>query len=249
MAGGNLVQSLLRATDIINAVSEAKQGISLQEISSQLSLNNTTVYNLIRTLSHRNWLRKDQAGRYFIGNGLLDIAASSSNSHILERAGEVLLELSKKYPEATITLSEFAAGEIICRRRLSPDKPGIIQQPDNQKFMPYTSVTGLIFQAFLPEDLFDMAEARYPFYEFGIGAWGSEEKLQQHLKTVKKKGYADNPKFANNKGFLLAVPIKSSSDETNYVIGISIKTGKILKKETNQIIKDLQRAAAKISPP
>lgn len=247
MAGGDLVQSLLRATDIINAVSEAKQGISLQELSSQLNLNNTTAYNLIRTLKHRNWLRKDKTGRYFIGNGLLSIASSSSNNHILERSGEVLLDLAKKYPEATITLSEFVAGEIFCRRRVSPDKPGIIQQPDNQKFMPYTSVTGLIFQAFLPTDLFDIAEDKYPFYEFGIGAWGSEEKLKQHLKTVKEKGYAENPQFNNNRGFLLAVPLKSSNDAPSYVVGIAIKTNKLPKKETNQIRKDLQKAADEIS--
>lgn len=246
MAGGNLVQSLLRAADIVNLVVEAKQGISLQELSSQLGLNNTTVYNLIRTLAHRNWLRKDSSGRYFIGNALIDIAVSSSNNHILERSAGIMLDLAKKYPEAIITLSEFAAGEIWCRRRVSPDKPGIVQQPDNQKFMPYTSVTGLIFQAFLPEDLFDMAEEKYPFYEFGIGAWGSEEKLAEQLKIIKTRGYAETPNFHTNRGFLLAVPIKNKRDDINYVIGLSIKTDKVPKKETRKIIKDLQEAASSI---
>jgi DNA-binding IclR family transcriptional regulator len=241
MAGGNLVQSLLRGIDIVNSVLEAKNGITLQALSVQLNLNNTTVYNLIRTLVHRNWLRKDVSGHYFIGNSIIDMAVSSSNRNNVEQYSSMLLELSQQYSEATITISECSAGEIWCRRRISPDRPGILQEPENQKFMPYTSASGLLFQAMLSSDIFEIIEERYPFYEFGIGAWGSKEKLWSYLKKAKSQRFASAPHFSTGKGVLLAVPLKSSSGDIAYTVGFNIKGKTISEKEIKRIADKIKR--------
>ena len=52
MPGTELVQSVERALDILELVSDAENGLRLNEIASRINLKNSTVHNLIRTLAH-----------------------------------------------------------------------------------------------------------------------------------------------------------------------------------------------------
>lgn len=246
MAGSNLVQSLLRGTEIVDAVANSEEGLTLNQISQQVGLKTTTVYNLLRTFCATGWLERDAEGRYFIGPGLLSAVRAGNGGAVLSQTVPVMLELAEKFPLGTMTFSEFTGEGIWCRLRMSPDKPGIVQRRLLQQFKPYTSATGLMFQAFMAPDEFAPISDLYPFPDYGLGYWNSQSDLEDFLAVSRNKGYVVTD-FSTRCTLAMALPVSGGADENEvkYALGMSIPNDESMKIE--YILENMRTAINKIS--
>jgi DNA-binding IclR family transcriptional regulator len=225
MAGSNLVQSVLRGTEIVEIIAHAEDGLTLNEVSAQVGLKTTTVYNIIRTLCAAGWLERDPDGKYFVGPGLVSVVRNGNNSAVLAQAVPLMLELREYFPNGTLTFSEFTDGGIWCRLRLSPDRPGMIQRRVLQSLLPYTSATGILFQAFLGHEEFLPLTERYPFHDYGLNVWNSIKAFEEHLAKVRETGYAILP-VSHLLSLAMALPVQgkeAEGHELRYALGISFR--------------------------
>ena len=144
------------------------------------------------------------------------------------------MELHEQLPNGVLTFSEFNNDSIWARLRISPDRPGVIQRRMLQRFMPYTSATGLLFQAFMCEEEFSSIAELYPFSEYGLKVWDSEGQLEKHLAEIRKNGYATSP-TCRSISFAIALPVQGECPEhheLHYALGGSFNsTAKIDKTE------------------
>ncbi|MDD5599667.1 MAG: IclR family transcriptional regulator C-terminal domain-containing protein [Victivallaceae bacterium] len=240
MAGSNLVQSVLRGTEIVEIIAQAEGGLTLNEVSVQVGLKTTTAYNIIRTLCAAAWLERDPDGKYFIGSGLVAVVRSGNSSAVLAQAVPLMLELKEYFPDGTFTFSEFTDDGIWCRLRLSPERPGMIQRRMLQRFRPYVSATGILFQAFLAPDEFSPVTELYPFYDYGHREWNNPEEFEKHLEEVRTNGYAVSPLHSST-SIALAFPVMGKEDqELHYALGISFGIGAYAEK--SEIVKKMQEA-------
>lgn len=247
MAGSDLVQSVLRGTEIVEAVARSEEGLTLNEISLQAKLKATTVYNILRTFCATGWLDKDSDGKYFIGSGLLSAVRAGNGSAVLAQAIPVLLELNEQFREATLTFSEFAADGIWCRLRMSPERQGMIQRRVLQRFPPYTSATGIVCQAFLSEEEFAPIVNIYPFHDYNLKLWNNEKELEDHLIEVREKGYADRP-GVQTQNTAIAFPVQGDDPEHHelrYVLGISFN--KNVKVDKPEVLKKMREAVQSLA--
>lgn len=248
MAGSNLVQSVLRGTEIVEVVARSEEGLTLNEISLQVKLKATTVYNILRTFCVSGWLEKDSDGKYFIGSGLLSAVRAGNGSAVLAQAIPVMLELNEQFPNGTLTFSEFAADGIWCRLRMSPDRQGMIQRRVLQHFPPYTSATGIVFQAFMSEEEFSPVAELYPFHDYNLQQWDNEKDFEDHLAEVRAAGYALRP-GAITKNLAIAFPVQGEEPEHHelrYVLGISFnKQDEVNKPEVLVRMREAVKSLAK----
>ncbi len=214
MANSDLIQSVLKALDILHAVSSTESGIRLNDLAEIFGMNKTTMHNLLRTLLARDYLTKDSANRYRIGAAVSELLNNQHRNDNLRHAGEAMRKLYKKYPESIITYSELCGSEIFCRLRMSPDQPNLLQRPVSMMFQPYNQATGLCFQAFYDE-YHAAVQEKYPFDEFASHKWKSFLQFKQQLDVIRKTGYylKDEP----NQPILLTVPVAES-----FVLGIKM---------------------------
>jgi len=238
MPGTELVQSVERALDILEIVTDAENGLRLNEIASKINLKNTTVHNLIRTLAAKGFLEKDENNVYTAGERFLSVAERSANRKFQARLESVITELATELGNATVIISEMSGYDVKVKLRMSPEQSGIIQRPEHFSMCPYSSVSGLLFLAF--SDNRDAIMKNYPFVEYGNHIWKTEEKLFKHLEEIKGKGFSSEWNTAKE-GFRIAVPFK------NYGIGIDIKAGKVSKERQTEILKILGKTIAKIN--
>ncbi len=98
MAQSNLVQSLLKAIDILRLVAESEDGMRLNEIADAFSMKKTTAHNLIRTLRARGFLDKDASNRYVAGAAIQELASLRSRSRRLTAAGKLLRQMARRFP-------------------------------------------------------------------------------------------------------------------------------------------------------
>ncbi len=168
MAGNQLVQSVLRAVDLLEAVSASEGGLSLADLSEQVGLNPTTTHNLARTLVARGLLEKTtRPTKYRLGAAAFDLVRRQQDSAVIDRVEQVLLDLSRRVPEATLLLARPRGVEVATVLRISPQRPGVVDRPSDRRLSPYVSASDVVHIAYADSD-HRLAHAReFPFEEFG----------------------------------------------------------------------------------
>lgn len=213
MPNSDMVQSVLKALDILRLTAASPRGMRLNEIAEALGMKTSTAHNLIRTLCARGFLCKDSASRFHPGNAIQELSSLSSRNQVMVEAAALLRQLHDAYPLATITFSEMTTGAIRCRLRMSPDRPGELQQPMDYVFQPYVSPTALCLQATAvnaPE-----YEQLFPFADFGTATWNTSENFTRQKDQVRQQGYALRRKN-DATAIAFAIPEK-------YVLGLSLE--------------------------
>ena len=188
MPHSELVQSLLRGLDILKHISTRPDGMRLNELTVATGLKKPTLHNLLRTLAARGFVFKDNMNRFNIGPALYEISGSGTLTRRQMKAQTIFPSLAEELPGCTITLSNLSVDTVRCLLRISPDAPGELQHPAERTFTPYVMVSSIVLQAVYPEESVRLEE-RYPFEEYGVGMWGSQENFSAAKQKVLQDGF------------------------------------------------------------
>lgn len=188
MPHSELVQSLLRGLDILKHISTRPDGMRLNELTAVTGLKKPTLHNLLRTLAARGFVFKDNMNRFNIGPALYEISGSGTLTRRQMKAQTIFPSLAEELPGCTITLSSLSVDTVRCLLRISPDAPGELQRPAERYFTPYVMVSSIVLQAVYPEESLRLEE-RYPFDEYGVGMWGSQENFSAAKQKVLQDGF------------------------------------------------------------
>ncbi|MDH7568869.1 MAG: helix-turn-helix domain-containing protein [Armatimonadota bacterium] len=221
MPGSDLVQSVCRSLDVLELVARAEQGLSLQEVARALGVRLSTAHNLVRTLTARQFLvRTSRPVRYRLGPAVLDLASAHFSRAMVREAAEVLRSLANRLPVATLSLAEVVGGEVATTLRVSPERPGFVEQPRHRVMHPYASASALVFQAYWGVEERQEYRRRHPFAEHGAHLWGELASLDRFLDEVRRLGYAA-PRFPEDPVLKVGVPLFSPGGELTAVLGVS----------------------------
>ena len=188
MPHSELVQSLLRGLDILKHISAHPDGMRLNELTAATGLKKPTLHNLLRTLAARGFVYKDGMNRFNIGPALYEIAGTGTLARRQMKAQSIFSSLAESLPGCTITLSTLSVDSVRCLLRISPDEPGELQRPVERSFTPYVMVSSIVLQAAYPKESIRLEE-HYPFDEYGVGMWGSQENFAAAKQKVLQDGF------------------------------------------------------------
>lgn len=92
------VQSIDRAFNIIELLSQKPRGLAMTEIGRRLDLNKSTVHRLLSSLRERGYIEKDtETGNYKLGLGFVELASLYLNNLELKiEASPFLNQLTKQ---------------------------------------------------------------------------------------------------------------------------------------------------------
>ena len=114
------INSIIRATNILELFgSKNAVPLGIAEISKELGLQKTTVFNIVKTLARQGWLVQDAPnGKYKLGSKLLMI--SSAITHSLSTEDLLLQEMHRlrdKYNE-DVVLTAMIDGLPVCVEKI-----------------------------------------------------------------------------------------------------------------------------------
>ncbi|MFW5870565.1 MAG: IclR family transcriptional regulator [Candidatus Sumerlaeota bacterium] len=222
MAGSNLIQSLLRGLDILDLLSASPGGMALRDVAGALDVGPSTAHNLLRTLVARGFVEKTQ-GRYHLGEHLGHLHARLRAGSYLDACERVLQDLARRFPEATLSYDEMRGADLVVLLRVAPSDPGVVEHPEGRTFGPYTSISGLVMQAFADQEVLSAVRLEHPFSEEGSRLWESFEVLESFRQAVRRQGYGVAP-FDDNRTILrMAVPVLNSSGALQGILGLSMQ--------------------------
>lgn len=214
------IQCIDRAVDIIGHIARAKQ-LTMNQISERMGLSVSTVYNIVKTLSSRNYL-VNMGGVYQIGTevGILGTSCDMQAS-IPQLVQPILTEINQK------------TGELSCVTIMTGTRAEIMSMMENTsevsvKFThriwecPLYIATGRMLVAFGDEGKWP--EIIREHIKNGTKGPGEEKwnykKWYSHLNDIRKNGFI----ILKSRGLIdaVAVPFFSSTGYLMASIGVSI---------------------------
>lgn len=230
----NLVQTIERASSILDILGQSAHGISIRELSDKIKLPKGTTHRLLSSLSYFGYVRQDSKTRnYLLGLKLVELGQLLLGQLDLRKEAEPFLrELAEKAKE-TVHLVFLDRNEIVYIDKLETDQNSSGLKMASRVGLrnpAHSSAVGKVLLAHFTEE-----ELKKFVKEKGLpkrteNTITDPNQLKEHLRNVLFQGYAVDDE-ENEKGIrCVAAPIYNDMGKTVAAISISGPAFRITKK-------------------
>jgi len=242
------IHSVKRAIQILNSLTLQNKELGITELSKKLNLHKSTVHRILVTLEDENMVAKNQISqKYRLGMKLFELGnIAKEQIEIKNIAFPIMEELAKK-TEESIDLNI-----IIDEKRVSIEK---IDSPHDVrriiqlgKSLPlYCGGSGKAILAFLPASEIERIIKKENLVFLGPATITDPVILREHLKEIRKKGYAMSFEERILGSASVAAPIFDYKGNVIASISISGPITRFTKKKIPEFISLVKEAAKDIS--
>jgi len=244
-----IINSVLRATQVLDAFTHEKTSFTHTELSQKLGINNASLTRILHTLVQANFLEKDlSTGTYRLAVKSFQIGSVYlSNVDFHTAAMPHLSELSAQYGE-TSNLAILNGNEVFFLDRVESSESIRLQSLVGSRLPAYCTALGKVLLAYQDNEFIDQFLRSTELKKYTPTTITDPELFKEHLKEIKKQGYAiDNnehqPEFKST-----AAPIMDNTAKV--IAGISIIAPAHRLQDSNhfgKIIDSIVETADKIS--
>lgn len=181
-------RSALRVMDILHAVSNEPEGLTLAQLSEQLRLPKTSVFSLLKALEAGQYVR-GRDGRYTPGDQALRLAASLGQARAFPKSARPVLEWLAAETGETILLGVRSdeGHEISYVDVIESEKPLRFAVRVGNRRPLYCTAAGKAMLAFLPKSFQTKYLAQTKFVKFTYDT-SSKEELIALFPEIRRRG-------------------------------------------------------------
>jgi DNA-binding IclR family transcriptional regulator len=248
----NLVQTIERVSSILDILAQRAEGISIRELSSTIELPKGTTHRLLSSLSYFGYVRQEPKTRnYFLGLKFVELGQILLSQLDLRKVAEPFLRDLAERTKETIHLVILDRNEIVYIDKVETD-----QNPSGLKMASriglrnpaHSSAVGKMILANSSEEELQIFFKEKSLVKRTDNTITDPVQLREHLKTVRKQGYAVDDE-ENEKGIrCVAAPIYNEIGKTVAAISITAPAFRVTKKSIQETLKkEVMETALKIS--
>lgn len=185
------VQSLERALNILNKLSEYPDGIQIARLSEQVGLTKSTTHRLLATLVNMHYVVKDEeTDKYKLGLQVLFLSRNLlNNSNIVTTAKPFLENLSKEVNE-TVHLCIEDHGEIVYIDKIESNQSIQMYSRIGSRAPMHSTGVGKILLSDKNQKDFEKLLSKMEFVRKTPTTITSKEEFIKEIEKVKVQGYA-----------------------------------------------------------
>jgi DNA-binding IclR family transcriptional regulator len=246
--GPRLIQSVVRATSIMEYIAANSDCETLSSISRGIGLSKTTTYSLIRTLEQLGYVQQDQnTGKYSLGLKLFELGqVVHSRMDLRTIARPYLQELARKYEE-TVHLAVLSKGEVVYIDKVDGSRSIRIASQIGGRNPAYCTGVGKVLLAGLPAAEIEKVISTRKLERYTANTITEPSLLKEHLDKVRGCGYALDQEEIEVGLSCVAAPIKNHRGLVVAGISLSGPTHRMATSGVQQITGDLIETARLIS--
>ncbi|HWB97661.1 MAG TPA: IclR family transcriptional regulator [Bryobacteraceae bacterium] len=215
------VPSLARAFEMLDMLSMSSVGLTKMEIARQIGIPYSTAFNILTTMEHHGYVRKDEAsGRYYLGLKLLSFGnIGIKDVSLRDIAAPVLEDLVRK-TGLTAHLAILDRGEAVYIDKKEPDGFLKINSWVGKRNYVHTSAVGKALIATSDiEELRHLWNAGLPRRTANtITSW---KRFKAELIAVRKQGYAVDREEDELGGRCVSAPVLDAQGMAVAAVGLS----------------------------
>ncbi|MCL6573818.1 MAG: IclR family transcriptional regulator [Bacillus sp. (in: Bacteria)] len=185
------VQSLERALNILNKLSEYPDGIPISRLSEHVGLTKSTTHRMLATLASMNYVVKDEkTDKYKLGLQILFLSRNLlNNSNIVSIAKGYLEKLSQEVNE-TVHLCIEDHGEVIYIDKIESNQTIRMFSRVGSRAPMYCTGVGKVLLSGMDQDYFEELISKIEFIPKTPTTITSKEVFLEEIEKVKSQGYA-----------------------------------------------------------
>ena len=243
--GRYLINSVLRAAQVLESFSLQKDSFTNAEFSKTLGINKSSVTRLLYSLEEAGFLRRDNTtGRYTL-------------TYKLYRIGNVYIQHASLYKEAMPVLSQLveATRETVQLTVLEKNEVAIIERIETPQSIglmglagvnlpAYCSATGKVLLAHLPDNELEDYFSSVQLNAYTPKTVTDRKMIEQELKSIKQQGYAVCNAELEKQVVGIASPLRDKTGAVIASISIAGPDFRIGKKRVQKHIIELVTEAA-----
>jgi DNA-binding IclR family transcriptional regulator len=248
----NLVQTIERASSILDILGQSSQGISIRELSAKLKLPKGTSHRLLSSLSYFGYARQDPKTKdYFLGLKLVELGQLLLSQLDLRKEAEPFLRDLAERTRETVHLVFLDRNEIVYIDKVETDQNSSGLRMASRVGLrnpAHSCAVGKVLLSHLSGE-----ELNSIIKEKGLGkrtenTITNPAQLREYLKNVRAQGYAIDDE-ENEKGIrCVAAPVYNEGGKAVAAISISGPAFRVTKGMIQETLKkEVTETALKIS--
>ena len=184
------VQSVARATDILNVIAGSADGATAQEITRTLGLNRATVYHLLHTLGAAGYVTQSPERRYRIGLGVGTLVAAFERHVVPGGFFPLARELAARTGEtAYIAIRQRDQLMLLCS--VPGHHPvGVASSAIGPIAQGHARASGKLLLALAPDEAREAYLATHPLTRHTAATITRREDLLKAFEQIRADGYA-----------------------------------------------------------
>ena len=248
----NLVQTIERASSILDILGQSPQGISIRELSSKIKLPKGTIHRLLSSLSYFGYVRQDPKTRnYLLGFKLVELGNLLLNQLDLRKEAEPFLKDLAERTKETVHMVLLDRNEVVYIDKVETDQhtSGLrMASRVGLRNPAHSSAVGKVLLAHFSEEELNNFTKEKGLLKRTENTITDPGRLREHLSIVRAQGYAIDDE-ENEKGIrCVAAPIYNEVGKPVAAMSISGPAFRITKKVIQESLKkEVIETATKIS--
>jgi DNA-binding IclR family transcriptional regulator len=248
----NLVQTIDRASSILDILGESPQGITIRELSAKIKLPKGTTHRLLSSLCYFGYVRQDPKTRnYFLGLKLVELGNLLLSQLDLRKEAEPLLRDLAERTKETVHMVFLDRNEIVYIDKVELDhhSSGLrMASRVGLRNPAHSCAVGKMLLAYLNEKELDRIISEKGLPKRTENTITDPVQLREHLKLVRAQGYAIDDE-ENEKGVrCIAAPVFNEVGKAVAAISISTFAFQVTEEVIQDSLrKEVRETALKIS--
>jgi DNA-binding IclR family transcriptional regulator len=248
----NLVQTLERASFILDILGQSPQGISIKDLSDKMHLPKGTTHRLLSSLSYFGYVRQDQNTKnYFLGFKLVELGNMLLGQLDLRKEAEPFLRNLAERTKETVHLVILDGNEIVYLDKLEtePHTGGLrMASRVGSRNPAHSCAVGKALMAYLPAEALARIVEEKGLPKRTGNTITDYDQLKAHMTLVRKQGYAVDDE-ENERGIrCVGAPIFNEAGRAVAAISVSGPAFRVTKKSVQEKLKkEVMETALRIS--
>jgi IclR family transcriptional regulator, KDG regulon repressor len=243
-----LINSILRASNILRCFLGEKSHLKISEISRQLGLDRSTTYRILLSLEKCGFVEKDKrTGEYSLGLSTFEIGNTYlRRMDFIKISKPIMTELALKVQE-TIHLAVLSDTEILYVDKVDSPRTLGVMSKIGQRGPLHCTALGKVLLAFQPESEQTKTIRKIRLTPLTPRTITSKQKLVEELKAIRKQGYSLDHREIEQEVECIGAPIQDHLGNVIAALSISGPQKKIGTPQEKHFVSEVVKAAALIS--
>jgi len=243
-----MVQSLIRAEQILKLLAERQTALSLSQIAQGVGLPKTTAHGIITTLRALRLVEQSAyTGQYRLGIRLFELGSAVARKWDLRTtSARYLTQLVEEFKE-TAQLAVLDQDQVLYIDKREGVQPFRIASDVGMRLPVHCTALGKVLLAYQPESEIRRIIVQRGLQRFTRATICQPELLFAELKRIRDQGYAIDKGEIMDFLRCVAAPIRNGQTQVIAAISISGPISRMIGRRFNDIRDKVVRAAAEIS--
>lgn len=243
-----LINSIIRASNILRCFSGEKTHFKISEIAHQLQLDRSTTYRILLSLEKCGFVEKDKkTGEYSLG-----VATFETGNTYLRRmdfiqiSKPIMADLALEVQE-TVHLAVLSDTEIVYVDKVDSPRTLGVMSKIGQRAPVYCTALGKVLLANQPKEELSRIIKKIKLKPYAKNTLTSKKKLVEEMKGIRKQGYSLDRREYEEDVECIAAPIRDHQGNAIAALSISGPQKKINTPQEKYFVSQVMKAATLVS--